>query len=117
MLASEIITAARDISNLSVAQKSDALILPYLNMANKKLTQEVNSFLSEDSYSNIFTGDLVAGQEEYTIPKITATDDGAFSVSGVSVNYAPQVLQLGTATFTTGSNVVTGVNTTFGCKP
>ena len=93
MNALEIINSAYAISNTNSNQISNDTALSFLNMEYTKFAQEVNSALNEDNFSQIWTTDLIAGQSEYSIPEKTSSQEGAFSISGISLNFAPQTLQ------------------------
>lgn len=89
----EVLDTAYAISNTTATQVSNADAIKYANIEYRKFVQQINTELLEDTYCEIFTGDLVSGQSSYSIPSQNSLQVGAFSVSGLAINLAEQVLQ------------------------
>ena len=87
MKASEIISLARTQTFTSAANLSDTTGLLYLNLKYKKLVDRINQNVGEEHFADFFSGNLVAGQMEYTLPQKTTTQYGLSNIVAVSVNY------------------------------
>lgn len=67
MTGSEIITQARYLTSTDSNQLNEADGLFYANLVYKDIVSRINTIVNEDYFADIFTTDIIANQQEYTL--------------------------------------------------
>ncbi len=87
MTLAEIIALIRKSTNTSIGQISDAQMTIYVNIAYHLIENKIISSISDDYFYDIFLANLVANQNEYSIPASSSTVQGIKRILWVEVKY------------------------------
>lgn len=83
----QIIDLARTQTYSNGSQIKDDKALLYANLVYTKLVDKINQSVGEEHFADYFTTDLVANQNEYTLPVATSSEPGLSNIVRVEVNY------------------------------
>lgn len=81
----DYLAKARKETNTSVHQLSDAELLDFLNRRRNELVNELITKVNEDFFYEIFTTDLVAGQNEYSLQKCSPEQEGMKKIISLEI--------------------------------
>lgn len=81
----DYIQKARKETNTSNYQLSDSELLDYLNRRRNELANEIIRSVNEDFFYEIFTTDLIAGQNEYSLQECSAEKEGIKKLISIEV--------------------------------
>lgn len=76
---------ARKETNTSIYQVSDVELLDFLNRRRNEIVNELISKVNEDFFFEIFTTDLVAGQNEYSLQKCLTDQEGMKKIISLEI--------------------------------
>ena len=91
MTPSEIIARAKRVFNTPDSVYSDSDALSDLNVIKNDFQAAIISTVNEDYNWDEWTGDLVAGQSEYSVPAAARDATGALKIEGLSLNFDGKV--------------------------
>lgn len=76
---------ARKETNTSIYQVSDVELLDFLNRRRNEIVNELITKVNEDFFFEIFTTDLVAGQNEYSLQKCLPDQEGMKKIISLEI--------------------------------